>query len=168
MKKSLLIIGLGAAFLAVSLWVWLSNGKSASAVRAKFRLGGALLTLTGLMTVGACNSNNTSCYDPVSKDVVYIEREGAYDEVRDVKNGDQISIKVSYFSAYGIKVSIVDAADDSKVLQSEIYKIPDSSADVKHIINVADYVGEACLRVYYMRTETEIYEIDHLKLNVLE
>jgi hypothetical protein len=54
------------------------------------------------------------------------------------------------------------------ILQSEIYKIPDSSADIKHIINVADYVGEACLRVYYMRTETEIYEIDHLKLNVLE
>lgn len=62
MKKTLLIIGLGTAFLAVSLWVWISNGKSARAVKAKFRIGGALLTLTGMMTVGSCNSNTlTSC-----------------------------------------------------------------------------------------------------------
>ena len=52
MKKTLLVIGLGTAFLAVSLWVWLSNGKSAKAVKAKFRLGGALLTLTGMMAIG--------------------------------------------------------------------------------------------------------------------
>lgn len=169
MKKTLLIIGLGTAFLVVSLWVWLSDGKSARAVKTKFRLGGALLTLTGMMTLGGCEGKGQliSCYDPAPANLIYIEREGAYTEAQNVKNGDLISIKVSYFSAYGIKVSIVDA-DDSKVLQSEIYKIPDSSADVKHIINVADYVGEACLRVYYMRTETEIYEIDHLKLNVLE
>ena len=170
MKKTLLIIGLGTAFLGVSLWVWLSDGKSARAVKAKFRLGGALLTLTGMMTLGGCEGKGqlVSCYDPAPANLIYIEREGAYTEAQNVKNGDLISIKVSYFSAYGIKVSIVSAGDNSKVLQSEIYKIPDSSADVKHIINVADYVGEAYLRVYYMRTETEIYEIDNLKLNVLE
>ena len=33
MKKTFLLIGLGTAFLAVSLWVWLSNGKSAKAVK---------------------------------------------------------------------------------------------------------------------------------------
>ncbi len=170
MKKTLLIIGLGTAFLVVSLWVWLSDGKSARAVKAKFRLGGALLTLTGMMTLGGCEGKGqlVSCYDPAPANLIYIEREGAYTEAQNVKNGDLISIKVSYFSAYGIKVSIVSAGDNSKVLQSEIYKIPDSSADVKHSINVADYVGEACLRVYFMKSETEIYEIDHLKLNVLE
>ena len=170
MKKTLLIIGLGTAFLGVSLWVWLSDGKSARAVKAKFRLGGALLTLTGMMTLGGCEGKGqlVSCYDPAPANLIYIEREGAYTEAQNVKNGDLISIKVSYFSAYGIKVSIVSAGDNSKVLQSEIYKIPDSSADVKHIINVADYVGEACLRVYFMKSETEIYEIDNLKLNVLE
>ena len=125
MKKTLLIIGLGTAFLGVSLWVWLSDGKSARAVKAKFRLGGALLTLTGMMTLGGCEGKGqlVSCYDPAPANLIYIEREGAYTEAQNVKNGDLISIKVSYFSAYGIKVSIVSAGDNSKVLQSEIYKI---------------------------------------------
>ena len=163
MKKALLFIGIGAAFLAVSLWVWLSNGKSARAVKAKFRLGGALLTLTGMMTVGSCNIM-TSCYDPAPTNMVYIER----GETQDVKNGDHITVKVSYFSAYGIKVTIAKDAENSEVLQSEIYKITESSADVIHTIDVADYVGEAHLRVYLMISENEIYGVDYLKLNVIE
>ena len=163
MKKAILFIGIGAAFLAVSLWVWLSNGKSARAVKAKFRLGGALLTLTGMMTVGSCNIM-TSCYDPAPTNMVYIER----GETQDVKNGDHITVKVSYFSAYGIKVTIAKDAENSEVLQSEIYKITESRADVIHTIDVADYVGEAHLRVYLMISENEIYEQDYLKLNVLE
>lgn len=163
MKKAILFIGIGAAFLAVSLWVWLSNGKSARAVKAKFRLGGALLTLTGMMTVGSCNIM-TSCYDPAPTNMVYIER----GETQDVKNGDQITVKVSYFSAYGIKVTIAKDAENSEVLQSEIYKITESRADVIHTIDVADYVGEAHLRVYLMISENEIYEQDYMKLNVLE
>lgn len=169
MKKSLLIIGVGAAFLAVSLWVWLSNGKSARAVKAKFQLGGALLTLTGMMTVGACNSNNlVSCYDPVSTDVVYIEREGAYDEAQDVKNGDQIKIKVSYFSAYGVKVTIAKDAQNEEVLHSQVYKITESNTDVIHTIDVGDHVGEAHLRVYVMTSEEQGYECEYMKLNVLK
>ena len=163
MKKTLLFIGLGAAFLAVSLWVFLSNGKSARAVKAKFRLGGALLTLTGMMTVGSCNIIST-CYDPAPTNLVFIER----GETQDVKNGDHITVKVSYFSAYGIKVTIAKDAENSEVLQSEIYKITESRADVIHTIDVADYVGDAHLRVYLMISENEIYEQDYLKLNVLE
>ena len=163
MKKAILFIGIGAAFLAVSLWVWLSNGKSARAVKAKFRLGGALLTLTGMMTVGSCNIIST-CYDPAPTNIVFIER----GETQDVKNGDHITVKVSYFSAYGIKVTIAKDAENSEVLQSEIYKITESRADVIHTIDVADYVGEAHLRVYLMISENEIYEQDYLKLNVLE
>ena len=163
MKKTVLFIGLGTAFLAVTLWVWLSNGKSARAVKAKFRLGGALLTLTGMMTVGSCNIIST-CYDPAPTNMVYIER----GETQDVKNGDHITVKVSYFSAYGIKVTIAKDAENSEVLQSEIYKITESSADVIHTIDVADYVGEAHLRVYLMISENEIYGQDYLKLNVLE
>jgi hypothetical protein len=105
MKKTLLIIGLGTAFLAVSLWVWISNGKSARAVKAKFRIGGALLTLTGMMTVGSCNTL-TTCYDPAPVNAVYIEREVAYNTAQNVRNGDQIKIELTYFSAYGIKVTI--------------------------------------------------------------
>lgn len=163
MKKTFLLIGLGTAFLAVSLWVWLSNGKSAKAVKAKFRLGGALLTLTGMMTVGSCNIV-TSCYDPAPTNMVYIER----GETQDVKNGDQINIKVNYFSAYGIMVSIEKGAEDWGVLQRETYKITDANADVIHTINVGNHIGEAHLRVYVMTSEKDGYECDYLLLNVLE
>ena len=166
MKKTILFIGLGTAFVVVSLWVWLSNGKSARAVKAKFRLGGALLTLTGMMTVGGCDGKGpfVTCYDPAPANMVYIEQ----GETQDVRNGDHITVKVRYFSAYGIKVTIAKDTENSEVLQSEIYKITESRADVIHTIDVADYVGEAHLRVYLMISENEIYEQDYLKLNVLE
>lgn len=54
MKRTLSIIGIGAAFGAVSLWVWLTRGKNAKAVKAKFRLGGALLTLTSALSLVSC------------------------------------------------------------------------------------------------------------------
>ena len=170
MKKTLLIVGLGTAFLAVSLWVWLSDGKSARAVKTKFRLGGALLTLTGMMTLGGCDGKGqlVSCYDPTPANLIYIEREGAYTEAQNVKNGDQISIKVSYFSAYGIKVTVEKGVYNREVLQSETYKITESKATITHTINVGDHVGEAHLRVYIMHSEEEAYEYDHLFLNVLE
>ena len=168
MKKTLLVIGLGTAFLAVSLWVWLSNGKSAKAVKAKFRLGGALLTLTGMMAIGGCKGSLVSCYDPAPQNVVYIEREVSRDTPQSVRNGDLINIEVSYFSAYGIKVTVEKGVYNREVLQSETYKITDSKATITHTINVGDHVGEAHLRVYIMHSEEEAYEYDHLFLNVLE
>ena len=168
MKKTLLVIGLGIAFLAVSLWVWLSNGKSAKAVKAKFRLGGALLTLTGMMAIGGCKGSLVSCYDPAPQNVVYIEREVSSDTPQSVRNGDLINIEVSYFSAYGIKVTVEKGVYNREVLQSETYKITDSKATITHTINVGDHVGEAHLRVYIMHSEEEAYEYDYLFLNVLE
>jgi hypothetical protein len=64
MKRYLMIAGVGIAFAAVSLWVWLSRGKSASAVRAKYRLGGILLSLSvAATTLTSC----VSCYSPVAE-----------------------------------------------------------------------------------------------------
>lgn len=169
MKKTLLIIGLGTAFLAVSLWVWISNGKSARAVKAKFRIGGALLTLTGMMTVGSCNSNTlTSCYDPAPVNAVYIEREVAYNTAQNVRNGDQIKIELTYFSAYGIKVTIENGVNNREVLQSDVYQITESNTNVFHTIDVGDHVGEAHLRVYVIISEGNEYESEYLFLNVIE
>ena len=167
MKKTLLIIGLGTAFLAVSLWVWLSNGKSARAVKAKFRLGGALLTLTGMMTVGSCNLTRT-CYDPDPVNMVYIEREVAYNTAQNVRNGDQINIQVRFFSAYGIKVTIEKGVQNREVLQSEVYQITEANTEVVHTVNVGEHVGEAHLRVYVMTSEEYEYEGEYLFLNVIE
>ena len=167
MKKTFLLIGLGTAFLAVSLWVWLSNGKSARAVKAKFRLGGALLTLTGMMTVGSCNVI-TTCYDPAPINEVYIEREVAYNTAQNVRNGDQINIQVRFFSAYGIKVTIEKGVNNREVLQSDVYQITESNTNVFHTIDVGDHVGEAHLRVYVIISEGNEYESGYLFLNVIE
>lgn len=167
MKKTLLIIGLGTAFLAVSLWVWISNGKNARAVKAKFRIGGALLTLTGMMTVGSCNTL-TTCYDPAPENAVYIEREVAYDTAQNVRNGDQIKIELTYFSAYGIKVTIENGVNNREVLQSDVYQITESNTNVLHTIDVGDHVGEAHLRVYVIISEGNEYESGYLFLNVIE
>ena len=58
-----MIAGVGIAFAAVSLWVWIARGKSAAAVRTKYRLGGILLSLTvAATTLTACGG--ASCYAP--------------------------------------------------------------------------------------------------------
>lgn len=64
MKRYLMIAGVGIAFMVVSLWVWLSRGKSAAAVRAKYRLGGILLSLSvATTTLTSC----VSCYSPAGE-----------------------------------------------------------------------------------------------------
>jgi len=80
-KYILLYALLGAAFLGVSLWVWLSRGRHAAAVRAKYRIGGALLSLWALISsCGACSGPGpfVTCYDvAVQTDVVTVtEKDG--------------------------------------------------------------------------------------------
>lgn len=76
MKRILPIICTGAAFLAVSLWVWLSKGKSAKAVKTKFRLGGVLLTLISTISIGSCGGSPVvTCYDTPNPDSGQTEQE---------------------------------------------------------------------------------------------
>ena len=71
-KYILIYTGLGIAFLAVSLWVLLSGGRSAKAVRAKFRLGGAMLTTWALLSASVCQGciPIIACYEPISNPAV--------------------------------------------------------------------------------------------------
>ena len=63
-KNSLILFGLGAAFLVVSLWVFLSRGRNAKAVNAKFRIGGLILTISSLLSFSSCSGIfTTTCYD---------------------------------------------------------------------------------------------------------
>ena len=76
MKRILPIICTGAAFLAVSLWVWLSKGKTAKAVKTKFRLGGVLLTLISTISIGSCGGSPVvTCYDTPNPDSGQTEQE---------------------------------------------------------------------------------------------
>ena len=61
MKKITLLLLIGAAFLAVSTWVFLSRGKNSKAVNLKFKLGGLLLTTMTTLSTGC---NPPTCYEP--------------------------------------------------------------------------------------------------------
>ena len=76
MKRILPIICTGAAFLAVSLWVWLSKGKSAKTVKTKVRLGGVLRTLISSMSISGCGGSPVvTCYDTPNTDTEQNEQD---------------------------------------------------------------------------------------------
>lgn len=60
-KSKIVYILVGGAFLAVSLWVWLSKGKNATALRAKYKLGGLLISTMALLNLSSCG--RVTCYD---------------------------------------------------------------------------------------------------------
>ncbi|MBO4566248.1 MAG: hypothetical protein J5695_03375, partial [Bacteroidales bacterium] len=59
-------IAAGVAFLAVSLWAFLSNGKSARAIRYKYKLGGLMLTAWAMLSAASCEGPGpvVTCYEP--------------------------------------------------------------------------------------------------------
>ena len=66
-KYFLIYVFVGIAFLAVSAWVFFSRGKSAKAIRAKYKLGGILLMCMAMLSVASCGGIGdlgVTCYEP--------------------------------------------------------------------------------------------------------
>ena len=66
-KAFFIYVGVGIAFLAVSLWVILTAGKNAKAVGAKYKLGGMLIATWAMLSACTCNGpgvGTVTCYDP--------------------------------------------------------------------------------------------------------
>lgn len=161
MKKGVLFIGLGIAFLAVSLWVVLSRGRSAKAVRAKFRLGGAMLTLVSLTSLASCERGAmVTCYDPVMppyNSIDFTAQSGL-----EFRNGDKMLFHC--ICAFDGEAEFTLTSAEGEVLQSE--KIAFTTADdgnkLEFTVNVGDYRGAAKLAVSYDHMEdTPVnYEVD--------
>lgn len=149
MKRILLIVAISLLFAGASVWVWLSRGESAKAVRAKFRLGGALLTLLGLMTTTSCK---TSCYDPVVscydpappiEQGVVPQPEISQQSSYEVRNGDTISLEVMGLKGKIVAVVILDG--NEQTLQRSDYGIDKENKMLNHMLQVYDYQGDAYL-----------------------
>lgn len=147
MKRTLLLIGLGTAFLAVSLWVTLSGGRSARAIRTKYRLGGAILSLTAALSLASCEKGPiTTCYDPVTG----FNRIEAPETLSssELRNGDIVR-----FDAWGefettVKISLIAAG--GLELQSESYELkPYKVREILFTIAAGEYRGAATLRLEY-------------------
>ena len=82
-KYFLIYAVVGAAFLAVSLWVLLSRGNNPKAINAKYKLGGIMLIAWSVIATASCEKGPlpnvkkaieggvVMCYDPVQSNNVY-------------------------------------------------------------------------------------------------
>ena len=158
MKRTLMLIGLGIAFVGASLWVMLSGGRSAKAIRAKFRLGGAILTLVSLTSLASCENGGfmVSCYDPAPPphNEVHINANVG----TEFRNGDEISIYCDF--AFADSATFTLLSDKEEVLQSETMTLEPGEACVDITLNVGDYRGKATLKVYYNVYENQPIEVD--------
>ena len=160
MKKIFAIIALsflGIAFVVVSLWVALSGDRSARAVRAKFRIGGAMLTLTAMLSFTACDYGigGVSCYDPAPPPMNEHKwlNNVANSELR---NGDIVMLWFDCRFGDEIVLSLVsDCESDDRVLCSETHKVKSGENELSFVINAGDYRGRAQLCVTYERYDGE-------------
>ena len=139
-----MLIGLGIAFVGASLWVVLSGGRSAKAIRAKFRLGGAILTLVSLTSLASCEKN-VGCYDPappLHNEVHINANVGA-----EFRNGDEINIYYAFDIADTL--SLIVLSEDGIELQSEMLTLEPGDEYIPFKLNVGDYRGKATLKICY-------------------
>ena len=152
-----IIAGLAVAFAAVSAWVWLSGGKSARAVRTKFKIGGMLLTLTTAVATQSCfDINNATCYDPAPTPYCDL-----FDEDMKFANGDTLRIYTLYYDYKYYSFNIVDK--ENNVLQEEKLSRPYQSKENPAIVAVGNYVGEAKVNVYGGDDENAVAQENHIK-----
>ena len=161
MKRTILFIALGAAFLAVSLWFALSGGRSARATRLKYRLGGALLSLMAL-TSTACEGFMVSCYDPAPPPTNQCLTNLNYQEVR---NGE--SIKFIFHCDFEDELTVTIYTSEKgnlqeelgEVLQSEKMTLTPEVSDYELTVDVGDYTGIARVRFEYNLYNDDSYGI---------
>ena len=153
MKRTILIIALGVAFVGASLWLILSGGRSRRATLLKYRIGGAILSLVALAST-ACGSggNETpmvSCYDPAPpRENFHFWADGVANS--QLRNGDIVVL--DYDCMFGEEVKISLLSDDNEAereLCSQTYTVKQGGNQLSFTIDTGDYRGIAKLRVLY-------------------
>ena len=167
MKRTILFIALGAAFLAVSLWVILSGGRSARATHLKYRLGGALLSLMAL-TSTACENGSfiQTCYDPAPPPTNECLTNLNYQEVR---NGESITLRFHCDFEDEATVTLYTSVNGNhheelgELLQSEKIALTPEKEFYDLTIDVGKYTGIALVRIEYEMYTNDDYGISASK-----
>lgn len=155
-KYLIIYIAAGVAFLAVSLWAFLSNGRSAKAVRAKYRLGGIMLTAWAMLSAASCgNPPFVTCYEPVVEcyDVAMPENE-LYVSLKDttassLKSGEVLVVSISNptFERYRCRVTADPENGNAFVIQTEEFDIKAANAGFELTLVATEYTGKAKVTV---------------------
>lgn len=147
----------GAAFLAVSLWAFLSNGRSAKAIRYKYKLGGIMLTAWAMLSAASCEGVPpfVTCYEPVVEcyDVAAPSNE-VYVEVKDyggnkLKSGDVLTVRIDYptYHNYRCRITADPSNGDAFVIQTHDFTVTESNSSVEITLVATDYKGSAKVTV---------------------
>ena len=150
-KYFFIYIGIGVAFAAVSLWVLLSGGKNAKAIRAKYKLGGALLTTWALLSAATCGPRigggdpQVLCYDmPAPTNELYVSLKEAGGTK--FASGDVMVVSINTATCEKYDWKITDP-DRKNVIQSGTFTPPEDQkySDISFEITVqpGTYKGPA-------------------------
>lgn len=140
-------IVLGFAFLAVSVWVWLGKGENAKAIKAKYKLGGMILSLS--FFTASCDSGGTvppdvTCY-MIAQSTVIIPDELNKDTLT---NGDTLFVQIvnPNFSYYSYSIS--DSTKATIFQNGMLQKAIDSSCHIIPINKTFNYSGKILVEFY--------------------
>ena len=157
-KYLIIYIVVGVAFLGASLWVLLSKGKSAKAIRYKYKLGGIMLTAWSMLTFASCEGPEpyVTCYDRGPSEYAYVE------ETESVKNGDVLVVYVVSDSSgkFRCRITSKPNSGDPVTIQEQVFQCGAGKTPCKMTIAAGDYKGKALVTVYYLMYAEDGSEIE--------
>lgn len=165
MKIKYIIIysALAVAFAAVCAWVFLSGGRSARAIRAKFRLGGMLLTVGSILSFTSCAGGGpfVTCYAVALSNQVELNMPNPGS--MNVKPGESIGVVVygPSYSSYKYRIS---AAEGNISIQSGMLPLDSESTGTIQLGQI-DYKGSAVLTISGIQ-EAKEYEVFSLLIEI--
>ena len=161
-KFAIIYIVAGVAFLAVSLWVFLSNGKSARAIRYKYKLGGIMLTAWAMLSAASCEGPGpfVTCYEPAV--TCYDVAEPTNDEVNygsnvglmQFKGKGTITISIMHpsFERYRARIATAPQSGEPAVLSEKDFVVRELNkrdcANFEISFDAGDYTGKASISLF--------------------
>ena len=166
----------GAAFLGVSLWVFLSNGKNARALRAKYKLGGIMLTAWTMFSSAACEGvvPQVTCYEPAEPQIMCYDVPMETDivsvsvkdkESLDIKPGEILQIKLESptYKEYECRIFSGESTEGT-LLQKAPYTVQEDAATLEFELKLGtmEYKGPALVTLYGFYTNEEGERFEYL------
>jgi len=164
-KYLLLYVFVGIAFLAVSAWVFFTHGKSAKAIRAKYKLGGIMLTCLGMLSVASCGEIagpvEVSCYDPIVEvptdnlvSLIIRSSNPSY-KYNELTTGDifAVRIQIPTYKKYVLRVILNDTEGTELQRTELVIDDPDNAVFDVPLSEDVTYKGEAIVQVQGVEKE---------------
>lgn len=161
-KYILIYCFVGIAFLAVSAWVFITGGKNARAIRAKYKLGSIMLTCLAMISFASCEGVPpgvtcydaiVECYDPAPSNYVVLKWPTMNSEGKFILSpGEIIKIRIEGITYKEFDLTVKKLIDDQEgdILQSVRFT-PNGDYSyeysVKYEPTQLDYAGPAQLTV---------------------